>query len=168
MLPGPRACATTPRFAGIHHRQGGSHGEPGRVANPTPAMLKGVLRNRQHARLVPRDTGDGHHHFFQTFSRLGSARRSQAQVLAEIVRRNRYQNVNYVSELMMNAGAVADMGGGSSRSSTSWMSTTCPAAWRPFEPLIEDSRDRSVDHGVYRRTRRHRPSSRTRPFARIG
>ena len=48
------------------------------------------------------NTDDGHHHFFQTFPHLGSARRTQAQVLAEIVRRNRYQNVNYV-ELMMNA-----------------------------------------------------------------
>ena len=48
------------------------------------------------------NTNDGHHHFFQTFSHLGSAKRTQAQVLAEIVRRNRYQNVNYV-ELMMNA-----------------------------------------------------------------
>ena len=41
------------------------------------------------------NTGDGHHHFFETFSYLGSAKRTQAQVLAEIVRRNRYQNVNY-------------------------------------------------------------------------
>ena len=47
-------------------------------------------------------TDDGHHHFFETFSYLGSAQRAPAQVLAEIVRRNRYQNVNYL-ELMFNA-----------------------------------------------------------------
>ncbi|MYA17412.1 MAG: hypothetical protein F4Z28_11960, partial [Gammaproteobacteria bacterium] len=63
------------------------------------AMLKGFFETVSMRGWYP-NTGDGHHHFFQTFSRLGSARRTEAQILAEIVRRNRYQNVNYV-ELMM-------------------------------------------------------------------
>ena len=82
------------------------------------------------------NTGDGHHHFFQTFSHLGSARRTQAQVLAEIVRRNRYQNVNYV-ELMMNAAPPATWG----RFFEIFHELDLddlPGSLAPFEALIDD------------------------------
>jgi len=81
-------------------------------------------------------TDDGHHHFFQTFSRLGSARRTQAQVLAEIVRRNRYQNVNYV-ELMMNAAPSATWGRFFAIESELDLDDL-PQSLAAFESLIED------------------------------
>ena len=65
------------------------------------AMLKAFFETVSMRGWYPH-TDDGHHHFFETFSYLGSAQRTPAQVLAEIVRRNRYQNVNYL-ELMFNA-----------------------------------------------------------------
>ena len=82
------------------------------------------------------NTDDGHHHFFQTFSHLGSARRTQAQVLAEIVRRNRYQNVNYL-ELMMNPAPWATWGRFFEIFNELDLDNL-PGSLAPFEPLIED------------------------------
>lgn len=81
-------------------------------------------------------TDDGHHHFFQTFSHLGSARRTQAQVLAEIVRRNRYQNVNYV-ELMMNA-VPSETWGRFFEIFDERDPADLPGSLAPFEPLIDN------------------------------
>lgn len=46
------------------------------------------------------NTTNGHDHFFATFSLIGSAKRSSVDMVAEIVARNRYENVQYL-ELMM-------------------------------------------------------------------
>ena len=99
------------------------------------AMLKAFFETISMRGWYP-NTNDGHHHFFQTFSHLGSAKRTQAQVIAEIVRRNRYQNVNYV-ELMMNAAPPA-----------TWVRffeisdeldlADLPGSLAPFESLIGD------------------------------
>ena len=62
------------------------------------AMLKAFFETVSMRGWYP-NTDDGHHHFFQTFPHLGSAQRTETQRLTEIVRRNRYQNVNYL-ELM--------------------------------------------------------------------
>lgn len=99
------------------------------------AMLKAFFETVSMRGWYP-NTGDGHHHFFQTFSHLGSARRTQAQVLAEIVRRNRYQNVNYV-ELMMNAAPPATWG----RFFEIFHELDLddlPGSLAPFEALIDD------------------------------
>ena len=99
------------------------------------AMLKAFFETVSMRGWYP-NTGDGHHHFFQTFSHLGSARRSEAQVLAEIVRRNRYQNVNYV-ELMMNA-APSPTWGRFFEIFYELDVDDLPGSLAPFEPLIED------------------------------
>ncbi|MDE0419663.1 MAG: hypothetical protein OXK76_02085 [Gammaproteobacteria bacterium] len=99
------------------------------------AMLKAFFETVSMRGWYP-NTGDGHHHFFQTFSRLGSARRSEAQVLAEIVRRNRYQHVNYV-ELMMNAAPSATWGR-FFEVFNEFDVDDLPGSLAPFEPLIED------------------------------
>ena len=99
------------------------------------AMLKAFFETVSMRGWYP-NTGDGHHHFFQTFSRLGSARRTQPQVLAEIIRRNRYQNVNYV-ELMMTPVPGATWG----RFYEIFHELDLddlPASLAPFETLIED------------------------------
>ena len=99
------------------------------------AMLKAFFETVSMRGWYP-NTGDGHHHFFRTFSHLGSARRTQAQVLAEIIRRNRYQNVNYV-ELMMNAVPGATWG----RFYEIYHELDLddlPGSLAPFEPVIDD------------------------------
>ena len=47
------------------------------------------------------NTTSGHDHFFQTFGHITPSGRTPADLLAELVPRNRYQNVNYL-ELMFN------------------------------------------------------------------
>lgn len=99
------------------------------------AMLKAFFETVSMRGWYP-NTGDGHHHFFQTFSHLGSAKRTQAQVLAEIVRRNRYQNVNYV-ELMMTP-VPPGMWGQFYGIFNELDVGDLPGSLAPFEPLIED------------------------------
>ena len=99
------------------------------------AMLKAFFETVSMRGWYP-NTGDGHHHFFQTFSHLGSAERTQAQVLAEIVRRNRYQNVNYL-ELMMAPVPPATWGRFYAVGSELDLDDL-PGSLAPFEPLIED------------------------------
>ncbi|WP_161629768.1 amidohydrolase family protein [Desulfogranum japonicum] len=41
------------------------------------------------------NTTNGHDHFFNTFNYMSSARRSGAEQLAEVIRRNLYQNIEY-------------------------------------------------------------------------
>lgn len=45
------------------------------------------------------NTTNGHDHFFDTFNYMSSAKRSGAQKLSEVIRRNLYQNIEYM-ELM--------------------------------------------------------------------
>ena len=100
-----------------------------------PAMLKGFFETVSMRGWYP-NTGDGHHHFFETFSYLGSAKRTQAQVLAEIVRRNRYQNVNTV-ELMATPAPPAT----SRRFFEAFQGLDpddLPGSLAPYEPLIDD------------------------------
>ena len=99
------------------------------------AMLKAFFETVSMRGWYP-NTGDGHHHFFQTFSHLGSAERTQAQVLAEIVRRNHYQNVNYL-ELMMAPVPPATWGRFYAVGSELDLDDL-PGSLAPFEPLIED------------------------------
>ena len=99
------------------------------------AMLKAFFETVSMRGWYP-NTGDGHHHFFQTFSYLGSAKRTQAQVLAEIIRRNRYQNVNYV-ELMMTPVPGATWGRFYEIFNKLDLDDL-PGSLAPFEPLIED------------------------------
>ena len=99
------------------------------------AMLKGFFEQVSMRGWYP-NTGDGHHHFFQTFSHMGSAKRTQAQMLAEIVRRNLYQHVNYL-ELMAAPSPPATMG----RFFQTFYDLDLddlPASLEPFEPLIAD------------------------------
>ena len=99
------------------------------------AMLKGFFEQVSMRGWHP-NTGDGHHHFFQTFSHLGSAKRTRAQMLAEIVRRNLYQHVNYL-ELMAAPSPPATMG----RFFQTFYDLDLddlPASLEPFEPLIAD------------------------------
>lgn len=49
--------------------------------------------------------GSGHDHFFETFSRIGSAGRSMGEMLAEVMTRNAYQNVNYLELMVVTAPA---------------------------------------------------------------
>jgi adenosine deaminase len=51
------------------------------------------------------NTTSGHDHFFQTFARVESAGRSAGEILAEIMARNAYQNVQYL-ELMATTAPV--------------------------------------------------------------
>ena len=99
------------------------------------AMLKAFFETVSMRGWYP-NTGDGHHHFFQTFSHLGTAKRTQAQILAEIVRRNRYQNVNYV-ELMMSPVPSATWGRFYGIFSELDLDDLA-GSLAPFEPLIED------------------------------
>jgi len=99
------------------------------------AMLKAFFETVSMRGWYP-NTDDGHHHFFQTFSHLGSARRTQAQVLAEIVRRNRYQNVNYV-ELMMTPVPSATWGRFYEIFDELDLDDL-PGSLAPYESLIED------------------------------
>ncbi|MDP7358581.1 MAG: hypothetical protein QGI68_17440 [Pseudomonadales bacterium] len=46
--------------------------------------------------------GSGHDHFFQSFRHIGTAGRTTPEMLAEILARNHYQNIQYL-ELMANA-----------------------------------------------------------------
>ena len=99
------------------------------------AMLKGFFEQVSMRGWYP-NTGDGHHHFFQTFSHLGSAKRTHAQMLAKIVRRNLYQHVNYL-ELMAAPVPPATR--------ASFFQTfydldldDLPASLAPFETLIDD------------------------------
>ena len=99
------------------------------------AMLKAFFETVSMRGWYP-NTDDGHHHFFRTFSHLGSARRTQAQVLAEIVRRNRYQNINYV-ELMMTP--VPSSAWGRFYEIFHELDVDdLPSSLAPFETLIED------------------------------
>lgn len=47
------------------------------------------------------NTASGHNHFFETFRHISPSGRTPASLIAELVTRNRYQNVNYL-ELMLN------------------------------------------------------------------
>jgi hypothetical protein len=51
------------------------------------------------------NTTNGHDHFFQTFAHFGDER-SREEMLVEIIRRNHYQQVQYL-ELMMRAAPKA-------------------------------------------------------------
>ncbi|MYD99520.1 MAG: hypothetical protein F4X98_19315 [Gammaproteobacteria bacterium] len=99
------------------------------------AMLKAYFETVSMRGWYP-NTDDGHHHFFQTFSYLGSAQRTRTELLAEIVRRNRYQNINYL-ELMATPypdEALASFYG------TRWNLDLddLSASLAPFETLIDD------------------------------
>jgi len=99
------------------------------------AMLKAFFETVSMRGWYP-NTDDGHYHFFQTFSHLGSAQRTETQRLTEIVRRNRYQNVNYL-ELM----ALPTPPEALSRFyRVSWTLDLddLAASLAPFEPLIDD------------------------------
>jgi len=79
---------------------------------------------------------DGHHHFFQTFSFLGSGGRTRAEMLAPIVRRNRYQNINYL-ELMTTPAPSETL---SRFYALPWTLDLddLPASFAPFEALVDD------------------------------
>lgn len=49
------------------------------------------------------NTTNGHDHFFQTFSRINSAGRSKEDILAEMLERNAYENIQYLEIMTSSA-----------------------------------------------------------------
>ena len=80
---------------------------------------------------------DGHDHFFQTFDRMGSAGRSFDSLVAEVLERNRYQNVQYV-ELMAAPLSRAVIGQFIAVAAPAFDANNLAASLAAYRPLLDD------------------------------
>ncbi|MCP5052440.1 MAG: hypothetical protein GY940_35055 [bacterium] len=82
--------------------------------------------------------GNGHDHFFSAFSRTRPGRRDDEVIIAELVKRNRYQNLQYL-ELMAGSiprEVISAVGG----AITDFSIDQLDRAFAQIEPLLKDSK----------------------------
>lgn len=81
-------------------------------------------------------TASGHDHFFATFDHLRSGRRGKAEMLAEVVARNAYQNVAYLE--LMTTPTPKSVRSAVSAALTRFDPGDLEAAWAQVRPVVDD------------------------------
>lgn len=102
----------------------------------TPAYLN-QYRDIISMRGWHRDSANGHDHFFRTFSHFGTAGRTSAEMLAEVLIRNAAQNIQYL-ELMAWPGNFPVLQRFLDASPSFVDVNDLDAAFEPFRALVDD------------------------------
>ena len=109
---------------------------PTQMLIDTPAYLN-QYRDIVSMRGWHRDSANGHDHFFRTFGHFGTAGRTSAEMLAEVLIRNAAQNIQYL-ELMAWPGNFPVLGRFLDASPATVDVKDLDAAFEPFRPLVDD------------------------------